>query len=75
MESLEDIFEIETINVNEGRYIMVMYVPNTFINTTIPPKKYGKERAIMKTTSVLVDMLVKLDSETYKQKLVSALFY
>ena len=74
-ESQEDIFKIEKINVNEGRCITVMYVPNTFINTTMPQKKYGKERVIMKTTSVLVDMLVKMDIEMYKQKLVSALFY
>ena len=47
----------------EGQDIMVMDVPNTFIHTKIPPKKDGEESLITKITSVLVDMLLELDSE------------
>ena len=41
---------------------MVLDVPNKFIQTNIPPKKYDKERIIMKITGVLLDMLLGLDS-------------
>ena len=47
----------------EGQDIIVMDVPNTFIHTKIPPKKDVKESLITKITSVLVDMLLELDSE------------
>ena len=36
----------------------------------MPPKKDGNERIIMKITGVLVDILVKLNSETYKKHVV-----
>ena len=49
---------------------MVLYVSNAFIQTKIPPNKYGKERVIMKITGVLVDMLFELDSETYRKHVV-----
>ena len=49
---------------------MVLDVPNAFIQTNIPPKKYFKEREIMKITSLLVAMLFKLDSETSKNHTV-----
>ena len=55
-------FLAEIIDAFEGRDIMVKYVPNTFIQTNIPPKKYGEERVTMKIKFVLVDMLVKQDS-------------
>ena len=44
---------------------MVLYVPNAFIHTKIPQNKYGEEKVNIKTTGLLVDMLVQLDSETY----------
>ena len=56
------VFLAEIIDAFEGRDIMVKYVPNTFIQTNIPPKKYGEERVTMKIKFVLVDMLVKQDS-------------
>ena len=61
MASLEAIFKWK-IDAYEGRDIMVMDFPNTFIHTNIPPKKDGEESLIMKITSVLVDMLLELDS-------------
>ena len=47
-----------------------MDVPNAFIQTNMPPKKNGKERVIMRTIGVLVDMLLELDSETYGKNVV-----
>ena len=49
---------------------MVMDVPNTFIHTHMPPEKYGEEIIIMKTTGVLVYMLVELDSDMYRKYVV-----
>ena len=47
-----------------------MDISNAFIQTKIPPNKYGEERLIMKIIGVLVDMLVKLDRETYRNHVV-----
>ena len=58
------------INTYEGRYIIVLDVTNAFIHTNMPPKENGEERVIMKTTGVLVDILLELDSETYRKHVV-----
>ena len=58
------------VDAYEVWYIMVLDVYNTFIHTNIPLRKDCKERVIMKITSVLVDMLVELDSETYRKHMV-----
>ena len=47
-----------------------MDVPNAFIHTNMPPNKNCEERVIMRTTGVLVDMLLELDSETYIKNVV-----
>ena len=49
---------------------MVMDVSNTLIQTNIPPKKDREENLMVKITRVLVDMIVELDSETYRKQLV-----
>ena len=49
---------------------MVLDGPTTFIQTNIPPKKYGEERVITKIIGVLVNMILELDSETYKKHVV-----
>ena len=54
---------------------MVLDVPNTFIQTNIPRKKYGEERLIMKITGVLVDMILELDSQTYSNCVVFGYVY
>ena len=43
---------------------------NAFIQISIPPKKYGEERVILKITGVIVDMLVELESEIYIKHVV-----
>ena len=68
--SLVAIFETETIDAYGGQYIMVLDVTRTFIQTNIPTKKDGKERAIKKITGVLVEMILELDSETYSKRVV-----
>ena len=60
----------ETIDTYEGGDIMVLDVPNAFIHSNITPMKDGEERVITKITSVLVDMLAKLDTETYRNHVV-----
>ena len=59
-----------TIDLYKGLDIMVLGVPNAFIQTKIPPNKDGEEWVIIRITGVLVDMLVELDSETYRKHVV-----
>ena len=56
-----------TVNIDakEGRDVMRVDVLNTFIQTKITHKEKG-ERVIMKITSALVDMLLKLDPDKFK---------
>ena len=44
---------------------MTADIPNTFIQTAMPPAKEGEERVIMKITGVLVHLLVQLAPEVY----------
>ena len=59
-----------TVDVYDGKDIMVLYVPNAFIHTNILPKKYGEERLIIKIIVVLVGMLVNLHCEMYTKHVV-----
>ena len=49
---------------------MVLDFPNTFIQTNMPPNKYGEERVILKITGVIVGMQVELDGDTYRKNMV-----
>ena len=49
---------------------MVIVVPDSFIHINMAPNKYGEERVTIKVTSVLVDILVQLYSETYWKHVV-----
>ena len=49
---------------------MVLDVSNALIQTKIPPNKDGEEKFIIKITGVLVDMILKMDSETYMNHVV-----
>ena len=46
------------------------HVPSALVHTNMPPNKYYEETVIMKIIGVLVDMLVKLDSETHRNHVV-----
>ena len=67
--STEAIFITASIDAHEGRDIMVLDVPNAFIQTEIP-ESGNDERIIMKITGVLVNMLVELDPEVYGKHVV-----
>ena len=53
-----------TIDAKEGRDIMTINIPNAFIQTSID-RKEDEDRVIMKITGVLVEMLVKMNPDTY----------
>ena len=64
---------LERIDAYEGQYIMVVDVPNAFIQTKMPTKKYCEERIIILKNmcdSGHVDMLFELYSETYRNRVV-----
>ena len=50
------------INAMQGRDVMVMDIPNTFIQT---PMSSSKEKVIMKLKGILVDWLLELDYLSY----------
>ena len=49
---------------------MVLDVPNALIQTSIPSKKDGEEKVITKIIGVIVDIILGLDSETYRKNVV-----
>jgi hypothetical protein len=49
---------------------MTCDIPNVFIQTFLPKKKPGEDRAMMKITGVLVDMLVNINPELYSPAIV-----
>ena len=67
--STEAIFITSSIDAHEGRDIMVLDVPNAFIQTAIP-KSDKEDRVIMKITGVLVNMLVEINPEVYGRHVV-----
>ena len=61
---------MKTIDFYKGLDIMVLDVPNAFIWTKIPTNKDYEERVIIIIIGVLLDMLVELDSETYRKYVI-----
>jgi hypothetical protein len=51
------------IEAKEERDVMTCNIPNAFIQGYLPKKEPGEDRAVMKITGVLVDMLVDLNPE------------
>ena len=47
-----------------------MGIPKAFIRNSMLPKKDGEERLIIIITGVIVEMLVRLDSETHRKHVV-----
>ena len=66
----ESIFILAAIDAAEERDTLSADVPNAFIQAKMPKVKKGQDRVIMKITGVLVDLLVKLAPELYKDKVV-----
>ena len=63
----EGVFLTAAIDAKEKRDIMVNDVPNAFIQADAPR---GDVKTIMKITGVLVDLLVEIAPETYKNFVV-----
>ena len=65
----ESLFVTCAIDAHEGRDMMSMDIPNAFIQAGIPKRKKG-ERIIMKIRGRLVDWLIKISPQTYRDKVV-----
>ena len=65
----ESLFITCAIDSHEGRDIMIMDIPNAFIQAGIPKRKKG-DRIIMKIRGRLVDWLIEISPETYQDKVV-----
>ena len=63
--SLEGIFITSIIDAMEDRDVMTADVPNAFIQTPMPIID-EKDKVIMKLTGVLVDILLKMAPDIYK---------
>lgn len=57
------------IDAKEGRDVAIIDIPNAFIQTALPKQEKGK-RVILKIRGPMVDMLVKIDPERYRDKVV-----
>jgi hypothetical protein len=68
--SLESIFLTAMVDAKEGRDVMTCDIPNAFIQTVMPNVDKSCERVIMKITGALVDLLVELAPEVYKDYVV-----
>ena len=64
----ESILLTGTIDAKEHRDVMTADIPNAFIQTNI--ETVNNERVIMKIKGSLVDMLVEMDPETYRDYVV-----
>lgn len=65
----ESLFITCAIDSHEGRSIMIMDIPNAFIQAGIPKREKG-DQIIMKIRGKLVDWLVEILPETYRNKVV-----
>jgi hypothetical protein len=53
------------MDVKENRDVMSADIPNAFIQANLPDMKDGEDRVVMKTTGVLVGLLVEIDVSKY----------
>ena len=68
--AIESVMVTATIDAFENRDVMVMDIPNAFIQASMPEREEGEERVIMKIAGVLVDMMTEIASETYSKYVV-----
>ena len=68
MVSLESIMVTGVIDAYEHRDIMTVDVPNTFIQTELP--QVEGDWVIMKITGYLVDILVRINPDLYREWVV-----
>ena len=65
----ESLFSTCAIDAYESRDIMCLDIPNAFIQAGIPKREKG-DRIVMKIRGQLVEWLVELDPETYRDHVV-----
>ena len=63
--SQEAVFLTAIVDAKEGRDVMTADTPNAFIQAMMPELGPGEERAVMKITGVLVDLLVEIAPKVY----------
>jgi hypothetical protein len=63
--ALESIILMAVIDATKRRDGMTCYITNAFIQAEMPEVEPGEERAMMKITGVLVDMLVEINPTLY----------
>jgi hypothetical protein len=62
----------EVIKAKEERDVMTCDIPNAFIQAYLLKKEPGEDRAVMKITGVLVNMLININPELYGPAVRSA---
>jgi hypothetical protein len=65
----ESIIITGVIEAKQNRDVMTLDIPNAFVQTSIPQGE-GDEKIIMKIRGVLVDILLEMSPETYKDYVV-----
>ena len=65
----ESIMLTGVIDAKQGRDVITLDIPNAFVQTSIPQGK-SDEKIIMKIRWALVDMLVEMSPETYKEHVI-----
>jgi hypothetical protein len=68
--ALESILITGVIKAKEGIDVMTCDIPHAFIQAYLPKKEPGEDRVVMKITGVLVDMLVDINPELYREAVV-----
>ena len=67
--STDSLIVTGVIDAKQKQDVMILDIPNAFVQTTIPQGKID-ERTIMKIRGVLVDMLIEMSPEIYKDYVV-----
>jgi hypothetical protein len=62
--ALESVLLTAIINTKEGRYVVVIDIPNAFIQTRL---KNEEDKAIMRMRGTLAELLVKVAPEIYSK--------
>ena len=65
----ESIMITGVIDAKQNRNVMTLDIPNAFVQTSIPQGEED-EKIIMKIRGILVDILVEMSPETYKEYVV-----
>jgi hypothetical protein len=63
---VESILLTAVIEAKEARDVVTADIPNAFVQTSVPNTDSDEDRITMKITGPLVEMLVELDPEIYK---------